>query len=87
MIVCSCNVISDEDVRNVVNASDDRLRSPRQVYGCLGCSAACGRCARTIKTILDEALGTCAKGCHAGCIHSGAEPDQHADAEFALAAS
>jgi hypothetical protein len=26
------------------------------VYGCLGCSAQCGRCARTIKRIMDEAL-------------------------------
>ena len=54
MIVCSCNVLSDGDVRTVVR--DDRVRSPGQVYGCLGCSAQCGRCARTIRRIIDEAL-------------------------------
>ena len=55
MIVCSCNVLSDGDVRAAVR-SDDRVRSTGQVYGCLGCSAQCGRCARTIRRIMDEAL-------------------------------
>jgi bacterioferritin-associated ferredoxin len=31
-------------------------RTPGQVYGCLGCSPQCGRCARTIKKIMAEAL-------------------------------
>jgi bacterioferritin-associated ferredoxin len=26
-----------------------------EIYGLLGCSAECGRCARTIKTIINEA--------------------------------
>ena len=73
MIVCSCNVISDHDVRNAVNEASDLPRSPKQIYGCLGCSAECGRCARTIKTIIDEALGPCAQSCGAGCPHSVAE--------------
>ena len=55
MIVCSCNVLSDQDVRTACQASD-RPRSTGQVYGCLGCSAQCGRCARTIRKIMDEAL-------------------------------
>jgi bacterioferritin-associated ferredoxin len=62
MIVCSCNVLSDRDVRTVVTTAD----SPRtsQVYGCLGCSAQCGRCVRTIRRIMDEAIaGACATGC------------------------
>ena len=70
MIVCSCNVISDHDVRSAVNAAADLPRNAKQIYGCLGCSAECGRCARTIKTIIDEALGACAKSCCAGCPHS-----------------
>ncbi|TMJ81327.1 MAG: bacterioferritin [Alphaproteobacteria bacterium] len=70
MIVCSCNVLSDDDVRNAVNASEDLPRNPKQIYGCLGCSAECGRCARTIKTIIDEALGACAQACCSGCPHS-----------------
>jgi bacterioferritin-associated ferredoxin len=70
MIVCSCNILSDSDVRNAVNAADDALRHAKQVYDCLGCSAECGRCARTIKTIINDALGACAQACHAGCPHS-----------------
>jgi bacterioferritin-associated ferredoxin len=69
MIVCSCHVLSDDDVRNAVNASEDLPRNAKQLYGCLGCSAECGRCARTIKTIIDDALGACAKACHSGCPH------------------
>ena len=70
MIVCSCNVLSDHDVRSAVSAASDLPRNPKQIYGCLGCSAECGRCARTIKTIIDEALGACAKECCSGCPHS-----------------
>ncbi len=89
MIVCSCNVLSDDDVRNAVGASEDLPRNAKQIYGCLGCSAECGRCARTIKAIIDEALGACAKACHEGCPHSrdGAGPDVDDIAGFALAAS
>jgi bacterioferritin-associated ferredoxin len=75
MIVCSCNVLSDHDVRDAVSAADDLPRSAKQIYGCLGCSAECGRCARTIKTIIDEALGSCARACRAGCPHSHAARD------------
>jgi len=63
MIICSCNVLSDHDVRAAVAESSDMLRHAKQVYDCLGCSADCGRCARTIKTIIDEALDPCAEGC------------------------
>ena len=63
MIVCSCNVLTDHDVRSAVRADNVRPRTTGQVYGCLGCSAQCGRCARTIKRIMDEALGACPIGC------------------------
>ena len=69
MIVCSCNVLSDDDVRAAVSGAAELPRTARQVYGCLGCSAECGRCARTIKRIMTEALGTCAVACAAGCPH------------------
>jgi bacterioferritin-associated ferredoxin len=75
MIVCSCNVLSDDDIRNAVNAAEDLPRNPKQIYGCLGCSAECGRCARTIKTIIDEALGACADACCSGCPHARTEAD------------
>ena len=70
MIVCSCNVLSEQEVRKAVNASAPRTTG--QVYGCLGCSAQCGRCARTIRKIMDEALGgsaDCPAGFN-GVIHS-----------------
>jgi bacterioferritin-associated ferredoxin len=87
MIVCSCNVLSDRDVRHAVNGSEELPRNPKQLYGCLGCSAECGRCARTIKTIIDEALGGCAVACQSGCPHRRTERDAHVDSEFSLAAS
>jgi len=59
MIVCSCNVLSDHDVRHAVNTADDAMRNAKQIYDCLGCGAECGRCARTIKTIIDEAYREC----------------------------
>jgi bacterioferritin-associated ferredoxin len=64
MIVCSCNVLTDQDVRTAVRMKA-RPRSTGQVYGCLGCSAQCGRCARTIRKIMDEAVAAAAdcQGC------------------------
>jgi bacterioferritin-associated ferredoxin len=56
MIICSCNVLSDRDVRSAVVAEEPR--STARVYGCLDCSAQCGGCARTIRRIMDEALGS-----------------------------
>ena len=61
MIVCSCNVLSDHDVRAVIGA-EQMPRSTGQVYGCLGCSPQCGRCARTIRRIMDDAVAA-ARGC------------------------
>jgi bacterioferritin-associated ferredoxin len=54
MIVCSCNVFSENEVRSALARA---LRPPRvsQVYACLGYARQCGRCARTIKKIMDEA--------------------------------
>jgi bacterioferritin-associated ferredoxin len=63
MIVCSCNVLSDHEVRKACVKSAPRTTG--QVYGCLGCSAQCGRCARSIRKIMDEALASA--GCPVGC--------------------
>ncbi|WP_315838000.1 (2Fe-2S)-binding protein [Bradyrhizobium prioriisuperbiae] len=83
MIVCSCNVLTDDDVRSAMSGSGDLPRTARQVYGCLGCSAQCGRCARTIQKIMKDALGACAKECCSGCPHSGAHaPIEHMKAEL-----
>ena len=89
MIVCSCNVLSDHDVRNAVSAASDLPRNAKQLYGCLGYNAECGRCARTIKAIIDEALGPCAQACCAGCPHGGEQLDVEVEpqVEYALAAA
>jgi bacterioferritin-associated ferredoxin len=68
MIVCSCNVLSDHDVRSAV-ATPQSPKTARQVYGCLGCSPQCGRCARTIMRIMEEAL-TVADDVCLGCPRS-----------------
>jgi bacterioferritin-associated ferredoxin len=62
MIVCSCNVLSDHQVRHAVTTAAPR--SAVHVHRCLGCSAQCGRCLRTIRKIMKEAVGA---GCSAGC--------------------
>jgi bacterioferritin-associated ferredoxin len=58
MIVCSCNVLSDHDVHHAVNVADNSPRNAKEIYGCLGCSVECGRCARTIRGLIDEALAS-----------------------------
>jgi bacterioferritin-associated ferredoxin len=77
MIVCSCNVLTDHDVRATLSASDAAPRTTGQVYHCLGCSPQCGRCARTIRRIMNEALGAAtsadaddSSGGAAGCCQS-----------------
>ena len=54
MIVCSCNVFSDAQVQAVITGVAERPRVSR-VYASLGCAAKCGRCAHTIKQMLDDA--------------------------------
>ena len=70
MIVCSCNVLSDRDVRMAVAAAAPRTAG--QVYGCLGCSPQCGRCARTIRKIMDEARATTVADC---CANGDRRPE------------
>jgi bacterioferritin-associated ferredoxin len=60
MIVCSCNVFSDHQLRSTLaNAT----RPPRmsEIYERLGSSVQCGRCAHTIRRIVKE-IPTCAIG-------------------------
>ena len=52
MIVCSCNVFSDAQVRSAIASAAQRPRMSR-VYASLGCVAKCGGCAHTIKKIID----------------------------------
>lgn len=64
MIICSCNVLSESEVRTAITSTPDRPRTAGQVYGCLGCSAQCGRCARTIKRIMEETADGLDSGCN-----------------------
>jgi bacterioferritin-associated ferredoxin len=57
MIVCSCHVFGDHDVRNAVGSAEQLPRNAKQLYA----APNCGRWARTIQSIIDEALGACAR--------------------------
>ena len=55
MIVCSCNLLNDAQVRSAVATGVTRPRIS-YVYASLGCTAQCGRCVHTIKAFLANAL-------------------------------
>jgi bacterioferritin-associated ferredoxin len=81
MIVCSCNVLSDHEIRNVVTASQEQPPSAQQVYDCLGCSIRCGRCARAVKRIITEASIACAERAAKGMsgLRNGGHLDRQGD--------
>ena len=54
MIICSCNALSDHDVRDAVTEGLSRKIS--DVYRELGRVPQCGRCVRAIKDILAESV-------------------------------
>ncbi|MBO0734233.1 MAG: (2Fe-2S)-binding protein [Methylocapsa sp.] len=73
MIICSCNVFSDNEVRKAVG-SNCRPQTPGAVYRCLGCNPCCGRCLTTVKAILNESLaqaGAKADNCPVRIEHCG----------------
>jgi bacterioferritin-associated ferredoxin len=53
MIICSCNVLSDHEVR-IALADSKPVRTVGRLFLYLGCFAQCGRCAQSIKRIMDE---------------------------------
>jgi bacterioferritin-associated ferredoxin len=55
MIVCSCNLLTDGDVRAVLEKPNapDRVRD---VYTSLGCAPKCGGCAGSINRLINAAL-------------------------------
>ena len=83
MIVCSCNVFSDRDVRSAIDNAASRPATANQVYGCLGCSPQCGRCPRTIRRIMDEAV-TSAQACPQACPVACTKLHVHVEAEIAV---
>jgi len=60
LIACTCNVISDHQVR--WGLAERTARHTSEVYKCLNCSAECARCARAIGDIMDEAVPSCRAG-------------------------
>ena len=64
MIICSCNVFSDQQLRSALAKATQRLRMS-QIYDCLGCSAQCGRCAHTIKRIMEQVANRAIRLCTA----------------------
>jgi bacterioferritin-associated ferredoxin len=63
VIVCSCNCLTEAQIRESCSRTEGAPRSTFEVYKCLGCSPKCGTCARTIRSIMDETLGR--GGCNA----------------------
>jgi bacterioferritin-associated ferredoxin len=55
MIICSCNVLSDEQILATLASEGGRPRTPAQAYRCLGCAPDCGRCLVTVRKLLAEA--------------------------------
>ncbi len=80
MIVCSCNVLTDRDVRSAMSGTDELPRTAHQVYGCLGCRVECGRCVATIRKIMNIPQESCDRGCDSilslGVTYTATQPDQ-----------
>lgn len=53
MIVCSCNVLSDREIRSKLEPRGDRP-SVGAVFRRVGCQPNCGRCARSIAAVVEQ---------------------------------
>lgn len=53
MYVCLCNGLTDQHVRDAALAGACR---PAEVYPACGCTAQCGSCARTMRSLINEHL-------------------------------
>ncbi len=58
MIICSCNVISEKEFREVAPRA---CGSTIACYGLLGHSPQCGGCMKKVKEIVDEAAAEAAR--------------------------
>ena len=59
MIVCSCNAVSDREIRRLARAG---ACSVREVADSCGAGAACGGCRATVAAILEESEATRERG-------------------------
>ena len=55
MIVCVCNRITEDEVRD---AAAKGARTPERAYACLGCEVQCGCCLDYAQEVIDEERGT-----------------------------
>ena len=54
MIVCSCNVIREDEVRAEARKG---ARSPEDAYAAMGCEPQCGCCLDYAQELIDEEKG------------------------------
>ncbi len=54
MIVCSCNFLTEAEIRAALRKPGGADR-PRDVYASLGCSRDCGGCEGSIASMIEEA--------------------------------
>jgi bacterioferritin-associated ferredoxin len=54
MILCSCNMITDRDVRASVKPRGASAKRARDVFKHKGCLPNCGRCVRNIQGLCDR---------------------------------
>jgi bacterioferritin-associated ferredoxin len=52
MIICSCNVLSDKDVKSCVLENSGRAPTPAEVHEQLGSTPQCGCCTKAIRSIV-----------------------------------
>jgi len=83
MYVCSCNALTDHDVRAIAAAAS----CVAEVYACLGCTPCCGVCARTIRKVLADAHTAAACACPQGCRDEAEACPAHAAAGTAPVAA
>jgi bacterioferritin-associated ferredoxin len=56
MIICSCNVLSDKDVRSCMLERCVRSLTPAEVHDRLGSTPQCGCCSKAIRSIVRTEL-------------------------------
>ena len=94
MIICSCNVLSEEQVLEILQRPPEgRPRSAGEAYRCLGCAPRCGRCLETVRALVAKAhLENCNVGCpdcpstEAAQESDAQSPDAESEPVFLIAA-
>ena len=53
MILCSCHVLSDRDIRARLREMGNRPK-PQALFRAMACDPKCGRCLRSIAHLIDQ---------------------------------